>query len=64
MSPDVFIVPSTGLGPLVERYPEGPGKGPPTDFWCTIYKYKKDAPYGKRVTDYKNRWDLIAAALA
>ncbi len=63
-APDVFIVPHTDLGPFVEKYPEDPMKGPPRDFWCTIYKYKKDAPYKKPVTAYKDRWDLIAAALS
>ena len=53
-TPDVFIVPLNALSPPieVESYPQ---VGPPRDFWCSIYD--KDA------TNYKNRWDIVEAAL-
>jgi hypothetical protein len=51
-SPDVFIVPSIALEPLVSRFPT---RGPPTDYWCVI---------GEEVADkYRNRWNRIDAAL-
>ena len=55
VTPDVFIVPSAGLEPLVERFPYDPQKGPPKDFWCAIEE--------KHAANYKNCWGLIDAAL-
>ncbi len=52
--PQVFIVQSTSLAPLVYGYPQPP-KGPPTDFWCWIDKGTESS--------YLNRWDLIDVAL-
>jgi hypothetical protein len=53
--PDVFIVPSVQLPPLLEVYPE-PEKGPAKDVWCTISE--------KDQGNYLNRWDFIRDALA
>ena len=47
-SPDVFVVPSLGLEPLLEEYPN--------DAWCIICDKDKEA--------YLNRWDAIWDALA
>jgi hypothetical protein len=48
-APDVFIVPSLSLEPLLNRFPSS---GPPfTDVWCTISDKDKGA--------YRDRWDLL-----
>ena len=52
-APDIFIVPSVELEPLLEQYPE---EGPIKDLWCVIYE--KDA------SKYLRRWDVISNALS
>jgi len=56
-APDVFIVPSSELRPLLGAYPEGvdPESPEAKDIWCGIEE--EDAPR------YRNRWDIIEAAL-
>ncbi|MDA0988770.1 MAG: hypothetical protein O2783_06535 [Chloroflexi bacterium] len=61
--PDVFVVPSDHLGNLVE-VEQYPTSGPPRDFWCNIYEKKRPNYKYKKASNYKNRWDLIEAALA
>jgi len=46
-TPDVFIVPSIQLEPLVEKYPR--------DYWCVIYEKDREK--------YLDRWDVIRDAL-
>ena len=53
-TPDVFIVPSACLTPLLNEW-KGKESGRVTDVWCVIEE--KDAP------KYRNAWDVIKDAL-
>ena len=53
-TPDVFIVPSAYLTPLLNEW-KGKESGRVTDVWCVIEE--KDAP------KYRNAWDVIKDAL-
>ncbi len=53
-TPDVFIVPSDELSPLLVEYKEKGGERV-TDVWCGIDE--EDAP------KYRNKWELIERAL-
>lgn len=51
--PQVFIVPSTTLEPLIEKFPK---TGPVRDVWCGI----EEKESGK----YLERWDIIRKVLS
>lgn len=53
ITPQVFVVPSERLQPLLEAYPRSPS--PPRDVWCVIEESVK--------ADYLGRWDLIDSVL-